>query len=85
MSLEPGRDGSPEAKQNFMKHEFPLSSYTQVGTFTNTGLAEGTLPEGIGKVVEMRIRVLGHNSESWIILSEVTTNLGTTPLNLLTA
>ena len=78
MPPEPGRDGSPEVKQNFMKYEFPLSSYTQVGTFTATGLAEGTVPRGIGKVVEIRIRVLGHNSESWIILSEVTTKLGTT-------
>ena len=69
--LEPGRDVSPEAKKNFMKYEFPLSSYTRVGTFTATGLAEGTVPQEIGKVVEMRIRVLGHNSESWIILSEV--------------
>lgn len=68
---EPGRDGSPEVKLNFIKYEFPLSSYTQVGTFTSTGLAEGTVPQGIGKVVEMRIRVLGHNSESWIILSEI--------------
>ena len=82
LSLEPGRDGSPEAKQNFMKYEFPLSSYTQVGKFTATGLAEGTVPQGIGKVVEMRIRVLGHNSESWIILSEVRTKLATTLLNL---
>lgn len=75
LSVEPGRDGSPEAKQNFMKYEFPLSSYTRVGTFTASGLAEGIVPQGIGKVVEMRIRVLGHNSESWIILSEVTTRL----------
>lgn len=85
LSLEPGRDGSPEVKLNFIKYEFPLSSYTQVGTFTSTGLAEGTVPQGIGKVVEMRIRVLGHNSESWIILSEVTTTLCTIALNLLTA
>ena len=85
LSVEPGRDGSPEVKLNFIKYEFPLSSYTQVGTFTSTGLAEGTVPQGIGKVVEMRIRVLGHNSESWIILSEVTTTLCTIALNLLTA
>lgn len=84
MSLEPGRDGSPEVKMNFIKYEFPLSSYIEVGTFTSTGLAEGTVPQGIGKVVEMRIRVFGHNSESWIILSEVTTTLGTIPLNFLT-
>ena len=69
---------------NFIKYEFPLSSYTEVGTFTSTGLAEGTVPQGIGKVVEMRIRVFGHNSESWIILSEVTTTLGTTSLNFFT-
>lgn len=83
-SLEPGRDGSPEAKKNFMVYEFPLSSYTHVGTFTATGLAEGTVPQEIGKVVEMRIRVLGHNSASWIILSEVIPTLCTAPLNLLT-
>lgn len=75
LSLEPGREGSPEAKKNFMKYEFPLSSYTRVGTFTPNGLAEGEVPEDIGKVTELRIRVLGHNSESWIILSEVTTTL----------
>ena len=84
-SLEPGRDGSPEAKKNFMKYEFPLSSYTRVATFTATGLAEGTVPQEIGKVVEMRIRVLGHNSASWIILSEVIQTLCSAPLNLLTA
>ena len=54
-----------------MKYEFPLSSYTRVGEFTLSGLAEGEVPQEIGKVTEMRIRVLGHNSENWIILSEV--------------
>ena len=55
-----------------MKYEFPRSSYIRVGEFTPSGLAEGEVPQAIGKVTEMRIRVLGHNNESWIILSEVT-------------
>lgn len=71
LSLEPGREGSPEAKKNFMKYEFPLTSYKSVGMFTPAGLADGTVPEEIGKVVEMRVRVLGHNSLNWIMLSEV--------------
>ena len=70
--LEPGREGSPEAKKNFLKYEFPFSSYKSVGTFTLAGLADGTVPQEIGKIVEMRIRVLGHNSLNWIMLSEVT-------------
>lgn len=81
-SVEPGRDSSPEAKINFMKYEFPLSSYKYVGMFTSNGLAEGMVPEDIGKVVEMRIRVLGHASESWIILSEVSKEYNT--LNFIT-
>lgn len=68
---EPGREGSPEAKKNFMKYEFPLTSYKSVGMFTPAGLADGTVPEEIGKVVEMRVRVLGHNSLNWIMLSEI--------------
>lgn len=68
---EPGRDASPEAKKNFMKYEYPLSSYIRVGVFSPNGLAEGQVPQNIGKVSEMRIRVWGHNSESWIILSEI--------------
>ncbi|KAJ7376863.1 hypothetical protein OS493_032011 [Desmophyllum pertusum] len=68
---EPGREASPEAKKNFMKYEFPLSSYRQVGAFTGNGLAEGVVPQDIGKVVEMRIRVLSHSSENWIIISEI--------------
>ena len=56
-----------------MKYEFPLSTYTKVGAFTPSGLAEGEVPRDIGKVTELRIRVLGHNSASWIILSEVMT------------
>ena len=75
LSLEPGREASPEAKKNFMKYEFPLSSYRQVGAFTGNGLAEGVVPQDIGKVVEMRIRVLSHSSENWIIISEVTMRL----------
>lgn len=72
-SSEPGRDASPEAKKNFMKYEYPLSRYIRVGVFSPNGLAEGRVPQDIGKVSEMRIRVWGHNSESWIILSEVKT------------
>lgn len=72
-SSEPGGDASPEAKKNFMKYEYPLSSYIRVGVFSPNGLAEGHVPQDIGKVSEMRIRVWGHNSESWIILSEVKT------------
>ena len=56
-----------------MKYEYPLSSYIRVGVFSPNGLAEGQVPQDIGKVSEMRIRVWGHNSESWIILSEVKT------------
>ena len=69
--IEPGRDASPEAKKNFLKYEFPLSSYKVVGSFNLNGLAEGTVPKNIGNVVEMRIHVIGHNSENWVMLSEV--------------
>lgn len=48
-----------------------MSSYKSVGTFTLAGLADGTVPHEIGKIVEMRIRVLGHNSLNWIMLSEI--------------
>lgn len=54
-----------------MKHEFPSSAYINIGEFTPNGLAEGGVPQGISKVSEIRIRVLGHNSENWIIISEV--------------
>ena len=65
-----------------MKYEFPLSSYTSVGAFALSGLAEGVVPPEIGKVVEIRIRVLGHNSANWIILSEVRTRLSLTDISL---
>lgn len=68
---EPGRESSPEAKKYFMKHEFPSSAYINIGEFTANGLAEGGVPQGISKVSEIRIRVLGHNSENWIIISEI--------------
>ncbi|PFX20788.1 Alpha-1,3-mannosyl-glycoprotein 4-beta-N-acetylglucosaminyltransferase B [Stylophora pistillata] len=71
VGVKPGREGSPEAKKNFLKYEFPFSSYKSVGTFTLAGLADGTVPQEIGKIVEMRIRVLGHNSLNWIMLSEI--------------
>ena len=54
-----------------MKYEFPVSAYTRVGEFNLNGLAEGVVPQAIGEVAEIRIRVLGHNSENWIIMSEV--------------
>ena len=69
--IEPGRDSSPEAKKDFIKYEFPRSTYTRVGEFSLNGLADNEVPQEIGEVAEMRIRVLGHNSENWIILSEV--------------
>lgn len=69
--VEPGRDSSPETKKDFIKYEFPRSTYTRVGEFGLNGLADNEVPQEIGEVAEMRIRVLGHNSENWIILSEV--------------
>lgn len=68
---EPGRDSSPETKKDFIKYEFPRSTYTRVGEFGLNGLADNEVPQDIGEVAEMRIRVLGHNSENWIILSEI--------------
>lgn len=68
---EPGRDSSPETKKDFIKYEFPRSTYTRVGEFGLNGLADNEVPQEIGEVAEMRIRVLGHNSENWIILSEI--------------
>lgn len=68
---EPGRDSSPETKKDFIKYEFPRSTYTRVGEFGLNGLADNEVPQEIGEVTEMRIRVLGHNSENWIILSEI--------------
>lgn len=68
---EPREDSSPEAKKDFMKYEFPVSAYTRVGEFNLNGLAEGVVPQAIGEVAEIRIRVLGHNSENWIIMSEI--------------
>ncbi|KAK3700431.1 hypothetical protein QZH41_015290, partial [Actinostola sp. cb2023] len=73
-------DASPEAKKNYTRGEYPLSAYINIGKFDNYGIAENSaVPENVGKVVELRIRILMHQSPNWIIFSEVCVEL----LNLL--
>ncbi|XP_031555790.1 alpha-1,3-mannosyl-glycoprotein 4-beta-N-acetylglucosaminyltransferase A-like [Actinia tenebrosa] len=62
---------SPEAKKNYTRNEYPLSAYTTVGQFNSYGLAEGTVSKNLDKVVELRIRILTHQSPNWIIISEI--------------
>ncbi|KXJ28472.1 alpha-1,3-mannosyl-glycoprotein 4-beta-N-acetylglucosaminyltransferase A [Exaiptasia diaphana] len=65
-------DASPEAKKNYTRKEYPMSAYQNVGNFNNYGMAENkAVSEKIGKVVELRIRVLMHQSPNWIIFSEI--------------
>ena len=42
-----------------------------MGKFSPTGLASGKIPNNIGPLAELRIRVLSHKKENWVALSEV--------------
>ena len=54
-----------------MKDEYDDNDYIVVGKFSQNGTAEGKVPENIGKVAEMRIRVITHKKENWVLLNEV--------------
>ena len=58
-------------KENAIQNEYRRENYIVVGKFTSTGLAAGRLPNDIGPLAEMRIRVLDHKNENWVALSEV--------------
>ncbi|KAK7474533.1 hypothetical protein BaRGS_00034227 [Batillaria attramentaria] len=47
----------------------PSEGFLVVGQFDSEGLAQGVLPEGIGKISIVRLRVHTRNS-NWVILSE---------------
>ena len=59
-----------EAQKKFVKGEFLPSDYIRVAKFVN-GLAESDVPNTIGKVSELLIRVNDHTGQNWVIISEV--------------
>lgn len=73
VKLQPktGSDSSPEAKKLFIRNEYPVSSYTTIGQFDPNGLAQGLVEKKIGKIVELRIRVIAHGRANWVIFSEI--------------
>lgn len=50
--------------------EYFPSDYVLVGRFVN-GLADGTVPNEIGEVSELLIRINDHIGQNWVIISEV--------------
>lgn len=46
------------------------TGHVMVGSFDQLGVAEGAVHERIGRVKELRIRVLGE-TDNWVVLSEV--------------
>ena len=55
----------------FIKNEYPVSTYTPIGRFDSTGLAQGHVENNLGEIGELRIRVIAHSGENWVIFSEV--------------
>jgi len=52
------------------KAEAPDGEYVKVGEFDGDGIASGTVPDEIGRLKRMRLRVLG-NLDNWVIITEV--------------
>lgn len=59
-----------EAQKEFVKVEYLPADYIRVGKFVN-GLADSAVPNAIGKISELLIRVNDHTGQNWVIISEV--------------
>lgn len=59
-----------EAQKTFVKDEFYATDYIKIGKFVN-GLATGPVPDSVGEVREVLIRVNNHTERNWVIISEI--------------
>ena len=59
-----------EAQKKFIRDEFYPADYIKVGNFVN-GLAAGLVPNTVGDVSELLIRINNHTGQNWVIISEV--------------
>lgn len=58
-------------KEARIKDEYKQKDYIQVGRFSPLGIASSKIPTSIGQIAELRIRVLQHQNENWVALSEI--------------
>ena len=58
-------------KENYIQNEYNRDTYIEVGRFSANGLAANKVPDSIGAIAELRIRVIDHKNENWVALSEV--------------
>ena len=58
-------------KENHIQNEYKKKDYIEVGKFSSTGLSSNRVPDNIGPIAELRIRVLEHKNENWVAVSEV--------------
>eukprot|EP00795_Rhopilema_esculentum_P000954 gene954-10720_t len=58
-------------KESYIQNEYNRDIYIEVGRFSANGLAANKVPDNIGAIAELRIRVVDHKNENWVALSEV--------------
>ncbi|XP_065058862.1 alpha-1,3-mannosyl-glycoprotein 4-beta-N-acetylglucosaminyltransferase B-like isoform X1 [Rhopilema esculentum] len=58
-------------KESYIQNEYNRDIYIEVGRFSANGLAANKVPDNIGAIAELRIRVVDHKNENWVALSEI--------------